>query len=950
MLLRLLVVLSVFGRALAILGCKAPHVDRSGFDAKFYNYPYRKGKPFEEQINFYEGGYRKYGHIGSRYALTKTNFNKDKAFFGSKTGSIYGFKTKVTNFSLVLTGWFYAKATGKYNIIINSKDASAFSFGVESGCYGSGDADEVISKFFYRQIYPNSILHSFDLKRGYFYPIKIIMTTQTYGTMLDVGYQTPTGAVIADIAHNIFQVSKFPTQDLTLPKKMRPAPPEPVPQPLEPVPAPPKPAPIPKITVTTEVVGQPGDGTKHHVNAFGVISPNGPGSDLMGISLASANHTLEGLESTKVSGAKKSSKQGKKKPEKKAPPCDPKVQKCPLSVASKPTPEVTSKKAEKTTEKQSKEIKKNESLTPDKKKEELKSAENIASTKENRTLRPGEAIKSPNPDTLLRSIAKGSQGSTDTEELIASSRERETARSSDFERSQSSTDFRRERSGTNTQRSEGSTNSGRVQSSTNLGSSGSAIIQSKTTDPPSKAKVTKTFRKGERTHDPQSTRKTITKGHQSLGVGLSKETQSNGKVTRTTRTKYALKAETATTSAESQATQPTGSQLGRPLRPSATGVNAIQSANPSKNEKLSGNVKPHETKENHSKQQSPAKAKECNPNSPDSRECELMLMYGSHKSQMLSGSSSTDFTRSGNIATIPPLLLAKPAGGKGRPQNPARPLQRTLGNMSIPKMGKPAPIGSTHKSQKTTIKSSEHRKTESSSSKASLYNNETGSSGKIASSRKTPGKSDQSQSYKKASNIHGPGTPIHKSSQDIQKSPPAGNNNKHKPHEEKNYGKGKHNANDFYGSELRGNSANSKAGTKDTSASIDMPNSFSKGPTNLGSHKSSLSGFIPELDNKPIGGGGKDIGGASSHESKSSGKGHLGFDKGNSQSDREVNRSPGNSAKGSMLGYDKLESSRPASLITSSPRPSIFEGAASSASLSTEWLILSVAFVFIIWS
>lgn len=185
----------------------------SGFDAIFYEYPLFVG--YDE--NFIKHGYRSNKEVASTTGVTDINFYNNPGNTKAHKGKIYGQEIYVSNFSLQLTGYFYADQSGYYEVIFTGTDdglvmymgEGAFSCCNSSyidtsdlnneviyttGSIGNGDKDTFATRFIY-------------LQEGFYYPVRISYVNMVYWAEMNLVVTKPDGTNITDFT-NVYQFAE----------------------------------------------------------------------------------------------------------------------------------------------------------------------------------------------------------------------------------------------------------------------------------------------------------------------------------------------------------------------------------------------------------------------------------------------------------------------------------------------------------------------------------------------------------------------------------------------------------------------------------------------------------------------------------------------------------------------------------------------------------------------
>lgn len=111
-----------------------------GFDAKFYSYPLDGESTLLAGPFYFLGGYKTKGDvIATTHGVTdiRAHQDVDSGFFPtSEDGTVYGQDVSVTNFGVVLTGYFYAEQSGVYKFTLPADHSG---IGIQFGAGMSSD-------------------------------------------------------------------------------------------------------------------------------------------------------------------------------------------------------------------------------------------------------------------------------------------------------------------------------------------------------------------------------------------------------------------------------------------------------------------------------------------------------------------------------------------------------------------------------------------------------------------------------------------------------------------------------------------------------------------------------------------------------------------------------------------------------------------------------------------
>lgn len=187
---------------------------KSGFNAVFY--PYELRALYDEE--YVKHGYKANAPVGSVEGIADINFNIDLPDDATlRYGEVYGTPISVSNFSLELTGYFYAEETGYYEVLFfATDDAVVFFFGTDSAfecCHSSelsqnaNFADQVIyttgsidddGRDFFASRYRY-------LQGGFYYPTRIAYTQIETYAYLNLTVTTPSGKRLRTFEDTVYQ-------------------------------------------------------------------------------------------------------------------------------------------------------------------------------------------------------------------------------------------------------------------------------------------------------------------------------------------------------------------------------------------------------------------------------------------------------------------------------------------------------------------------------------------------------------------------------------------------------------------------------------------------------------------------------------------------------------------------------------------------------------------------
>ena len=227
-LIQLLLVFTTFliKKTHAVEGCKPQTAGTPGFEMSLYHYPYTDsteiGSCFSNDYQtsaFQQGGYQTYGgglfgtasgieDISLNIRLTEMctetmgtlppNFNYDETF-------------SISNFTMLLTGYFLPKYTGEYVFTLEADDLAYLSFGA-GHAFGCCDEENTVSDpgaFDLIVIWngPDDMSGStsYTLEEGVYYPIRLLYANRDFHGDLKLTFQDPKGEVFTDFSNHIYQ-------------------------------------------------------------------------------------------------------------------------------------------------------------------------------------------------------------------------------------------------------------------------------------------------------------------------------------------------------------------------------------------------------------------------------------------------------------------------------------------------------------------------------------------------------------------------------------------------------------------------------------------------------------------------------------------------------------------------------------------------------------------------
>lgn len=223
----LLVISSNIRLVLATKGCKPRGIGTEGFDMSLYHYGYADivagpGYCFSDEYQSYQymhGGYVTYegGLFGTANGIINLNLEIQVAecctpILGELPPNYnYDGKLTVSNFTMLLTGYFYAEISGDYTFNLVADDLAYLSFGAGDAfdCCGMKNSVTDPGGFNLIVIWKSESDKSgsitFTLNGGVYYPIRLLYTNRDYAGELSLTYTEPSGIHHSDFAGRVYQ-------------------------------------------------------------------------------------------------------------------------------------------------------------------------------------------------------------------------------------------------------------------------------------------------------------------------------------------------------------------------------------------------------------------------------------------------------------------------------------------------------------------------------------------------------------------------------------------------------------------------------------------------------------------------------------------------------------------------------------------------------------------------
>lgn len=205
-----------------ILGCD-PKVVTSGFTVSYYSLPLIGTKspcynPAYSSSAYLHGGYQTLGSglLGTSSGVTNLTFDTGSTGFTScgvvnqKMPSNYNFDKTIStsNFSMLMTGYFYAPTTGTYSLNLASIDDLAYinvGAGNAFNCCQISSSVSNPGNFSLYAIWPQTQNYvTIGLVGGYYYPLRVFYVNRNYIGGMKFYFTTPDGVLHTDWTGYIF--------------------------------------------------------------------------------------------------------------------------------------------------------------------------------------------------------------------------------------------------------------------------------------------------------------------------------------------------------------------------------------------------------------------------------------------------------------------------------------------------------------------------------------------------------------------------------------------------------------------------------------------------------------------------------------------------------------------------------------------------------------------------
>ncbi|GEQ71561.1 hypothetical protein JCM33374_g5246 [Metschnikowia sp. JCM 33374] len=191
-------------------GCAPSKVGDTGFVARFYSYELSSRAGWSP--GFFKSEY-KTTLLHTINQLTDFNFHVTAAPRQLVEGEIYGYHTTISNYTIELTGFYRAPASGSFTFKLAADNGGSLQFGAGPVCcndpLGSVTGNVAVNTLGQAggaDINSDQSTATFTLDQGVYYPIKIV----TFNWMGDGGIQLtvtdPSGNTITDFGSQVSQV------------------------------------------------------------------------------------------------------------------------------------------------------------------------------------------------------------------------------------------------------------------------------------------------------------------------------------------------------------------------------------------------------------------------------------------------------------------------------------------------------------------------------------------------------------------------------------------------------------------------------------------------------------------------------------------------------------------------------------------------------------------------
>ncbi|GMM55126.1 hypothetical protein DAKH74_017420 [Maudiozyma humilis] len=208
-------------------GCRPLTQGTKGFDLSLYHYPFSDmtagaGKCYSndyQTTEYQQGGYATFGGglFGTAEGIEDLSLDiKLNSHCRPVKGDLpsnynYAEQIDVSNFTMLLTGYFMPQETGKYTFTLYADDLAYMSFGAGNAfdCCGMEESVSDPEAFDLIVIWKSNDNYSgqvsYTLEGGVYYPLRILFANRDYHSFLKLTFEDPNGNVYTDFTNHIFQ-------------------------------------------------------------------------------------------------------------------------------------------------------------------------------------------------------------------------------------------------------------------------------------------------------------------------------------------------------------------------------------------------------------------------------------------------------------------------------------------------------------------------------------------------------------------------------------------------------------------------------------------------------------------------------------------------------------------------------------------------------------------------
>ena len=208
-------------------GCRPLTQGTKGFDLSLYHYPFSDmtagaGKCYSndyQTTEYQQGGYATFGGglFGTAEGIEDLSLDIQlnshcRPVKGNLPSNYnYADQIDVSNFTMLLTGYFMPQETGTYKFTLYADDLAYMSFGAGNAfdCCGmeesvsDPEAFDLIVLWKSNNDYSGQV--SYTLEGGVYYPLRILFANRDYHSFLKLTFEDPNGNVYTDFTNHIFQ-------------------------------------------------------------------------------------------------------------------------------------------------------------------------------------------------------------------------------------------------------------------------------------------------------------------------------------------------------------------------------------------------------------------------------------------------------------------------------------------------------------------------------------------------------------------------------------------------------------------------------------------------------------------------------------------------------------------------------------------------------------------------